>query len=152
MKKFRFKYSPVIWILLALVIALLIGGIIWNAFNLVQYLWAGTFKIVIYSLIIALTAFLLLFALSMLFYGRYVVKSGFIFTYFGLIKSKVEIKNVVQVTHFKKSDKLVVYFSDQKFTVIVIDPKYYDDFVHAVREFNREIIFHSQTEEPNLKA
>lgn len=152
MKKFRFKYSPVVWGLLGLVIGLLVGGIIWNVFNLVQYLWAGTFKIVIYSLIIGLTTLLLVFALSMLFYGRYVVKGGFIFTYFGLIKSKVEIKNVVQITHFKKSDKLVVYFFDQKFTVIVIDPKHYDDFVRAVREFNREIIFNSQTEEPNLTA
>ena len=43
--------------------------------------------------------------------------------------------------HFKKSDKLVIYFKDDSFTVIVISPEDYSDFVVALREVNPQIYY-----------
>lgn len=141
MKTFRFKYSLTVWILLSLVLIFTITGLIWNVFNLIEYSWAGTFRIVTYALIILIIGFLAVLVLSVMLYGRYVIKDGYIYTYFGFIKSKTDIKDVVQITHFKKSDKLVIYFKDKKFTVIVIAPELYEKFILAIREENHAVVY-----------
>ena len=74
-------------------------------------------------------------------YGKYVVDGGYLYSYFGFIKSKIDISEIIEITHFKKSNKLVVYFKDGKYTVIVIASELYDNFVIAVRESNKSIIF-----------
>jgi hypothetical protein len=144
MKKFRFKYSLTVWLLLALVVALSLGGLAWNVFNIIQYVWAGAFKITIYALIVAITAFLAIFASSVMIFGFYVVKNGQLYTQFGFISSKVKISDIVQITHFKKSDKLVAYFTDQKYTVIVIAPQDYDEFIKTLREINPQITYNAE--------
>lgn len=144
MKKFTFKYSIAVWVLLALVLALSIVGIVWNVFNVIEYAWAGALKITVYALIVAITTFLAVFVVSIMVYGRYEIKNGALYTCFGFVKSKELIDDIVQITHFKKSDKLVVYFSDDKYTVIVISPREYERFVLALRECNQKIIYSTQ--------
>ena len=141
MKKYKFCYSLTVWLLLALVAALSLIGLVWNIFNLAVTLKTGGFKTFSYSIIIALTAFLLVFALSVALYGKYVIKNGFVYSYFGFVRSKFEINEVTEITHFKKSDKLVVYFKDNSYTVIVISPEFYNDFVLSLREQNKAIIY-----------
>ena len=141
MKNFKFKYSLTVWILLGVVLALSLVGLAWNVFNLTEYLWAGAFKITVYALIIALTALLATFTISMMVYGKYVIKNGYIITRFGLVFSRELIENVVQITHFKKSNKLVVYFKDDKYTVIIINESEYENFILAMREVNKKIIY-----------
>jgi hypothetical protein len=152
MQKFRFKYSMAVWILLSLVLVLTAGGIIWNIFNLIEYSWAGAFKIIIYSFIIFLTACIFVFVLFAMINGCYLIKNGFLYTCFGLIKNKVCLDSVTQITHFTFSNKLVLYFNDQKYSVIVIPPERYDDFIKAVRENNHAILFNSYTDEPNART
>jgi len=146
MKSFKFKYSKSVWILLAVVLILSVLGLAWNILNLVEYSFLGAFKIVTYSLMVFMTAALTVLVLSVIFYGRYVVKKKEVITYFGLIKSRCKMGDIVQITHFKKSDKLVMYFKDEKYTVIVISPDKYDEFTATVREFNPSVIYTAQTE------
>ena len=141
MKSFRFKYSLTVWVLLGVVLALSLIGLAWNVFNLTEYLCAGAFKITVYALIIAITSLLTVFVISMLVYAKYVIKGGYLITRFGLISNKELIENVVQITHFKKSNKLVVYFKDDKYTVIVINENEYESFILAMREVNKKIIY-----------
>lgn len=141
MKSFRFKYSTTVWVLLSLVIVLSAVGIVWNAFNFITFMHESTIKAVSYALIILLTAFLFAFVLSVVFYGKYVIKDGCIVQYFGFLKTKTPVKDIVEITHFKKSDKLVVYFCDKKYTVIVISPEYYEQFILAVRALNSAIVY-----------
>ncbi|MBO7344774.1 MAG: PH domain-containing protein [Clostridia bacterium] len=139
MKSFKFKYSTAVWVLLFLVLILSAVGICWNVFNLITFFNESTFKAVSYSLIILLTAFMLVFVLSVIFYGKYAIKDGFLVQYFGFLKTKTPISEIVEITHFKKSDKLVVYFADQKYTVIVISPEFYEQFILAIRKVNPKI-------------
>ena len=60
------------------------------------------------------------------------------------------MKDVTEITHFKKSDKLVLYYKPDKYVVIVIDPLCYDDFVKTVRQINPMIIFDSQIDGEEL--
>lgn len=146
MKSFKFKYANSVWALLVLVLALSIAGLCWNVFNLIEYCMigftrVGAFKIVVYGLLVLMLVILTAIVVSVMVYGRYVIKGEFIFTCFGFIKSKVAISEITTITHFKKSDKLVMYFKDEKYSVIVIAPDRYDDFVLAVREVNSAIRF-----------
>ena len=140
MKSFKFKYSATVWLLLSLILALSIIGAAWNAFNLTQYSWS-TFKVITYSLLTAMTAALAVFVLSVMISSKYVVKGEYLYTRFGFIFNKVKIEEIVEITHFKKSDKLVVYFSDAKYSVIVIPPENYGAFVIAIREVNKSAVY-----------
>ncbi len=141
MKKFRFKYSTSVWLLLALVVVLSVAGMVWNIFNIKEYMWAGAFKVSIYAIIVAITACLAIFSISVMACGFYVIKGEYLYTRFGIVASKIKINDVTQIVHFKKSDKLVVYYGEDKYTVIVISPLEYDEFIKAMRGVNTKIAY-----------
>ncbi len=140
MKKFNFKYSTTVWVLLVLILLLCGAGLLWNVFNLTQYVFYVS-KIILYSILILINLFLVVLVISVMLYGKYVIEEKYLYAYFGFIRSKIEISNIVEITHFKKSDKLVIYFKDAKYTVIVISPEYYDDFILAIRNINKSIFY-----------
>ena len=144
MKSFRFKYSSTVWVLLFLVLILSVAGVLWNVFNLIEYSWAGTFKIAVYTLLVIMTGALTILVLSLMVYGKYVIKNNCLYTCFGVFKNKTPIKEIIQITHFKKSDKLVMYFNDNKYTVVVIAKENYEQFVLAVREVNPSVIYNAK--------
>ncbi len=142
MKKFRFKYAPSVWILLSIVLLLSVAGLSWNVFNLVEFLsLSNTFKLISSAIVTLICFFLTAFVLSVIFYGNYVIKGEYLYTFFGFFKSKYKINDIVCVSLFKKSNKLVVYFAEQTYTVIVIDPNLYDEFVISLRNVNQKIIY-----------
>ena len=145
MKKFRFKYAPSVWALLIVVLLLSVGGLVWNIFNLVEfYSLKNTFNLVSYAIIILITLLLTIFVLSVIFYGNYVIKGDFLCVYFGFFKTKYNIEDIVCISLFKKSNKLVAYFKDQTYTVIVIEESLYDDFVLSIRKLNQKIIYNTR--------
>ena len=146
MNKFKFKYSALVFILLILSLALCVAGIVWNIFNAIQFANVNTIKLISSLVIVVLTFVLLVFVLSVLFYSRYVIKDGYLYTYFGFVKNKTPVSEIVEVTKFKKSNKLVVYFSTEEYTVIVIAPEFYDDFVMAIRNANKSIVYDARIE------
>ncbi len=146
MKKFRFQYSPIVWILISLILVMCVLGFSWNIYNLTVYNWSNTFKIVSYSMLALITFGLIVFSLSLLVYGRYVIKNGQLYTYFGFLRSKINIADIVCITHFKKSNKLVIYLKEQSYSVIVISPDKYNDFVLFLREQNREILYDTRVD------
>ena len=144
MKKFRFNYSVAVWILLSLVLVLTCAGLGLNLFNLIEYSKLGAVKIALYSVIVLLNLALVVMDVSVMVYGCYVIKDGALYSNFGLIRTKSDVKDIVQISHFKKSDKLVVYFKDAKYTVIIICPEKYDDFIFSIREINPAILYESR--------
>ena len=141
MKKFRFQYSPIVWILVSIIFVMCLLGFIWNIFNLTEYNPLNTFRLVSYILLAVITFGLTIFSISLLVYGRYVIKNGQLYTYFGFVRSKINIGDIVCITHFKKSDKLVIYLKERSYSVIVISKDNYNNFVLALREQNREILY-----------
>ncbi len=144
MNKFRFKYSPIVWVLLAVILAVCSVSIYLNVISVVEYSWANGFKIVGYISLLAISVFIIVFVISIAIYGNYTIKNGYLYTYFGFIHTKTDLNEIVQITHFKKSDKLVIYFKEQKFSVIVIAKSEYDSFVLALRGENKTIIYSTQ--------
>lgn len=144
MKKFRFKYSILVWILLALVLLICCAGLYLNILNIVEYSWAKDFRLLSYIIICIMTLFVAVFVISVMCYGRYSIKNKHLYTYFGFIFTKTPVEEIVQITHFKKSNKLVIYYTDQKYSVIVISPSEYEQFILALRDQNKKIIYNTQ--------
>ena len=115
MKSFKLKYSPVIWILLALVILLSVCGLAWNLFTIIEFAGLRTYKVISAGILCALCLALTVLSLSVVFYGKYSIKGNHLYSCFGIIKSKIDINVITHVIHFKKSDKLVVYFENKGF-------------------------------------
>ena len=83
-------------------------------------------------------------------FSSYSLKKGNLYVRFGFFVSKTKVSDVIGITHFKKSDKLVIYFKDQTFSVVVIAKEKYDDFVLILRELNKSIFFSSQIDGEDL--
>lgn len=150
MKKFRFKYSTAVWLLLSLVVILSAVGMVWNIFNVKEYAWAGALKIAVYVIIALITAFLAILAISVMLYGFYVIKKDCLYTQFGFISSKLKISEITEISHFKKSNKLIIYFEKDKYAVIVISPTEYDEFIKALREVNPKIVYFAKIDGEEL--
>ena len=146
MKSFRFKFSLTIWILLGVVLALSVLGLAWNIWSAVEYIGINTVKVVSSFLTGALCLLLACVSLSIMLYGKYVVKDKQLISYFGFIKSKFSLSEMTAIILFKKSNKLVAYFGEKKYMVIVISQDCYESFVLAVREQNKAIVYDVQIE------
>lgn len=140
---FKFKYSALVWVLLACVLALSLVGLIWNAYNLIYFINSSVDKITSYSLIVLAIGALFVIALGVVFFGRYTVKNGVFCMHLGFFATKYSTDEITEIVHFKKSDKLVVYFSDQKYMVVMIANENYDNFVLALRNQNPKIAYNS---------
>lgn len=141
MKKFRFKFSPLIWTLLFVVLLLSFAGLGFNIFNLVIYLPKGVGKTVIYSIMIVLILLLITIDLSIIFGGEFTIGDKFLTAKFGFIKSKIKLSDIYAVVLYKKDDKLVVYAKDDKYLVIVIAKELYDEFLISLRKKNKSITY-----------
>lgn len=141
MKKFKFNYSPVVWALIAIVIALSVASVVWNVYNVVFFIKVSTFKAVLYSLTVLISLFLAILALGICFYGCYTVDEKNLISHFGIIYSRIELKDVSGIVRFKKTNKLVIYLKGGKFSVILISPALYDDFISSLIKSNPEIAY-----------
>ncbi len=146
-KNFRFKFNVLTWILLSLVLAISLAGAGINLYNVVIQAQNGSPKVAITAIMIAVSVILSAFTLSVMIFSKYSVKGDGVYNYFGIIRYKTKASQILQFTRFKASDKLVAYLSDEKYTVIVISPLKYDEFVKAVREINSQIVFDTQEQE-----
>lgn len=86
---------------------------------------------------------------AMLIRSRYTVTEKQIILQFGLIKSKYEIKSIYSIHLFQGSNKLALYFDDYhtKYTVVVVNRSWYDDFVKTLLERKPSIEFTFSTAE-----
>ena len=141
MDKFRFYYSASVRILIAAVIIISAAGVVANVFSAIKYAAYAVTPAVAYSLLAVLTAILFAESVAIGFYGLYKFKNGCIYACFGLINSKIDVSEVVSIKVFKETDKLTLYLKNGKFTVIIISPKEYADFIAKVLKINPETAY-----------
>ncbi len=145
---FKYRYTTSVKILLFAVLITASVGIVWNAYNVYSFFSRQeTLNGAIFCLVFLLNLLLLIIDVSMLTCGKYVVRGRTIRCCFGIIISKYSVDDAMQFVLFKKTDKLVLYFKDATYTVIVISPEEYDAFISAVREINPSILYDNAAEE-----
>ncbi len=152
--KFRFKYSIVVICLIVLVSLIGVGGLTLNVVNVVKGFDPAvkTAKIITTVLSSALDLALIFISLSVLLFGYYKVTDTHLVCRFGVFRTKYKLDEILEFAEFKKSGKLVMYLSEQKFTVIVIDSGEYSDFLKAVRSKNPTMSVEIRNEEENKNS
>ncbi len=144
MKKYKFCSSTLAKVLLVLVFVLCTVGAVWNVINLINLAHKGVINIILYSISILLAVLLNVFVVVVFFFSGYTIDEKNLTISLGFNKSKTPLEEIVAITLFKKSNKLVLYFADQKYTVVVIKPSEYESFVLEIRAKNNKIIYNSQ--------
>ena len=59
----------------------------------------------------------------------------------------MKITDIFQLTEFTTLNKLVMYYTDEKYSVAVISEKYYREFYEALKAVNPDIIYTVQSAE-----
>ncbi len=156
---FKFKFSPVMLALFALLFVLCAAGIGLTTWQFVGFLKSGDlaspYEWMKYLLLYLVSVLLAVLLVAMLVRSRYVVTDKELILQFGFIKSRYQLSKIYSVRLFKGSRKLAVYFDDFKteYTVIVVKEEWYDDFVQALVKRNARISYDFTTaeEEKNWK-
>ncbi len=126
--------------MIALAGVLSAAGLVWNIYTLASIRDEELLQLLAYSLSILVCGALFAFCVSAAVYGRYVFKNGYLYLYFGFFRTKTKTDDVVQITRFLKSDKLVIYYKDAKYSVVVISPEYYAEFIAALKRANPSVM------------
>ena len=140
-KKFPFRYSALAITLIIATALLFAASTAVNIYDAVKFYDTERTRFIFAVIVAALSLIPLVLAIFALFYGRYEIKGGFLYCRFGLIFFKTDISTIFQLTEFKAQNKLVMYFKDEKYSVAVINEKYYQDFYKALKRFNPEIAY-----------
>ena len=140
-KKFPFGYSALAITLIVAAVLVFSAGVAVNVYDAVKFYGTNTSKFVFAVIVAALSLLPTVLAVAALIYGRYVVKGKYLYCRFGLISVKTDISEIFQLTEFKAQNKLVMYFKGEKYSVAVINEKYYQDFYRALKEVNPKITY-----------
>lgn len=144
-KVFRFRFSPLILVVLALVLVLCAACVAITTWQVIEFLngddISSVYSWITYLLMYFVGIFLAVLVTAMLIKSQYIVTDKEFILQFGIIKSKYELKKIYSVRIFRKSNKLTVYFDDfkTKYMVVVVKEEWYDDFIRALTEYNEKI-------------
>ncbi len=139
MKKFRFFFSFPVWALLILSLLCALSGIGINIYNIATSVkGANLFKFISF---LVLCLFLAVFLLSVITNTCYKIKGDKLYLYFGFIKTTYLLKNALNVTHFEDKNMLVLFFTEEEYTRIVIKKQYFNLFAEKLIEKNDKISY-----------
>ncbi len=147
MKDFKFKLSKVAAILSVLAIILAIGGIALTVYRIFK-LGFPSFVIGVQHVVMLIICVLLIVIFSsILIRSYYRITDNEIILKFGVIKSVFKISDITSVHLFTKTNKLVVYFKNETYTVIVVKENWHNEFVKELTAKNDKIVYEVSLEE-----
>lgn len=141
MKKYKLAHKPFIYILLIVGFILAVIGLIWNIFNIVSYININKSKTLSYIIICLLNLIIAAFIFSITFFSSYYIKNDYLCCAFGFYVVKEKIANIEEVINFTNKNKLAVYFKDGRYSVIIISPSEYDEFIANLLKSNKNICY-----------
>ncbi len=143
MKRFRYKFTKVTYVLIALCLAVAVAAAVLNTYYICRDGIASAVDIVYPLLQYILTYFvalaILLILISLLVSSYYSVTKDTFTTSFGIIKSKYKTKDITMIVLDKKKNKLSVYFNNDTFIVVNVKPEWNDAFTDALKAANPDI-------------
>jgi len=147
MKKFRMKLPIYITVLIALCIPI-------ELYVAVRYIIAlaitpsvNVKAITVASLLLLLTAILVVICTGILIFPYYVIKGKKLTSYMGIITITFAIKDIQSLIYFKDQGKLVMYYGKDKHQVLLLSETKFEDFTKSLREINPEIIYDNKINE-----
>lgn len=149
---FPFRFTKA---MLALSVAALflcaLGGVV-SVFRIVKYGVNGFNDFIRYPFLILVCILGILLIVCLLFKSEYVLSDKYLHSNFGLIRSKIELKNVTAIVADLQEEKITVYMGESYF-VMLLKKTDAQDFSKAILESNPDIDFsYTMTDDkPNEK-
>lgn len=147
MKTYKFKLSKVAALLSALAIILSLGGIALTVYRIIKIGFASFTVGVQHVVMLIVCVALLVVFISLLIRSYYKITDKEIILKFGVIKSVFKIEEITSVHLFTKTNKLVVYFKNETYTVIVVKENWHKDFIDDLLSKNDKIVYDVSYEE-----
>ena len=152
--KFKYKFTKIFYVLFVVGILLAIWCIYANLKRFILLLKVSdasstNYVASIISFVIGILAFV--FIIPAMISSKYEIKNKQLITKWGLITNKVATKNITNITLFKITEKLVIYYDDDTYSNICIDKSEYDDFVKTLRDSNPKIFYSFDSDENEEK-
>lgn len=139
MRTFRFRFSKTIILLQIAAMILAAAAIVYTAYRMATVGFGSASLIIQYVVLLLFGVLALVIFSAMLIRSVYVVGKKEIVLRFGLIKTVCKIKDIESIRLFSKTNKLVLYFKNEKYTVISVKPEWFNDFIREVLSHNLNI-------------
>ncbi len=139
MRTFRFRFSKTIILLQIAAMILAAAAIVYTAYRMATVGFGSASLIIQYVVLLLFGVLALVIFSAMLIRSVYVVGKKEIVLRFGLIKTVYKIKDIESIRLFSKTNKLVLYFKNEKYTVISVKPEWFNDFIREVLSHNLNI-------------
>lgn len=139
MRIFRFRFSKTIILLQIAAMILAAAAIVYTAYRMATVGFGSASLIIQYVVLLLFGVLALVIFSAMLIRSVYVVGKKEIVLRFGLIKTVYKIKDIESIRLFSKTNKLVLYFKNEKYTVISVKPEWFNDFIREVLSHNLNI-------------
>ena len=139
MRTFRFRFSKLIILLQIAAMVLAAAAIAYTVYRMITLGFGDASLIIQYVLLLLFGVGAIVIFSAVLIRSVYIVGKNEIILRFGLIKSVYKIKEIESIRLFSKTNKLVLYFKNEKYTVISVKPEWYNDFIREVLSHNLNI-------------
>lgn len=142
MKKFKYKFSRLLTILLIAGIVLAVSCIALNLIRIINFAKSNVGLSVynVFSLIIVLllSLFFIVFAIFALIKSYYVITEKGVNFKCGFIVTKIDASEVKEIKYEAFKNRLELVFNDESFFVIVVETRSYEPFIDEFRsKFNK---------------
>ena len=145
MKKFKLKTSPLVLTLTIIAVVIFAISTALNIYGGITSPAENKTARIISILLSAVSLTSLVFTVAAVVYSRYVITEKFLYCRFGLIFIKTDVRKIVQLTEFKAQNTLVMYLNNEKYAIVLIKDKYFQDFYKTLKAVNPEIIYTVQS-------
>ena len=133
MKTYKFKFSKPTFIICIIAILAAFAGIGYTIYRIYMYGFSSPLLIIQHVVVLIAALLVILIFLALLVHSVYKITDKEIILWFGIVKQVFKIEDIESIHLFTKTNKLVLYFKNEKYTVIVVKPEWYN-------EFNKEIL------------
>lgn len=142
MEKFKYKYKPYIFVIMALSVILALATIGMTIYRLINgYDPSKIFNAVITTLI---SLFIIVLVTSMLISSYYAVDDKNFILRWGILKNVIPVKEITKLLYDSDKKKLTVYYgAEDNFMLVSLDKVDPIDIVDALRKRNAKILFES---------
>ena len=145
MKSYKFKFSKLALVLIILALVAALGGIAYTIYRIYLYGFSTPMLIIQHVVVLLVALLVIVIFSSLLIRSVYKITDTEIVLWFGIVKQTFKIADIESVHLFTKTNKLVLYFKDEKYTVIVVKPDWYNEFTKEIIARNDKIRYDVST-------
>ena len=149
MKTYRFKLSKLAFALCIAGILLGAAAIAFTIYRIILFGFPSFYIGIQHVVLLIVGALAIALFVSILARSVYKLTDKELILWFGFIKSSYKLSDIESVHLFSKTNKLVLYFKGDKYTVIVVKPEWYNELTKEILARNDKIRYDVSTPDAN---